>query len=739
MSEKEQGFVHNVSNPPNQRRFHCPPLGGNFAARLIEVAVCGEDTWLAWHGYDEVTGLDHVYARRGDGEAIRLTVEAGDHFRPTITATRQGADVVWIADQRRLMHARVGGEAVVVDETDDWFRDAASWRDDDGLWCVLICSAGATDVLRVYHHDGGRRRERESVLFEESIWRPSIASTRDGLVVAYEVYRNGRYTIEARQGGERIALIDLADEHAMLPRLTPDAAGRIWISYLSEKIVEREGVIGRAAHACCAMLDGEPMQVAPLYRGLLPITRYFGYDGLRRNPWLIATTDGAVHLLFEQQRSEDESWANLSNGYLVGCTWRDGRWDEPRLWHDGGCCLALDHRAMQPAQRVALAYKGEHGEGGDDFVITHVSEGNAVAHDEALDQYAGWAAYAPPPRDERMTTEIDGGEFQLLFGDFHSHSIASPDAEGYADELYHFARDVAGVDFVGITDNDFYPETCFQESESQYQRRLVRKLHEDGRFVPFPGFEWTFHRDDEKQAFNHRSVILLDDDQRVVRRIEEAAHTEDAMRKTLGEMNAFAHAHHAQYELLGTPAEANVEITSGWAINMEVSDTAHNELDRGKRFGFIGGSDSHRMTPGLGGALAAVWARDLSREAIIESVRARRCYATTGNRIAIDFRLGDTFMGGVHQWDGASPLPFYVSVRSVRPLVSAAIVGPDGVLHAFDCDGPFLDASWVSMTPSFSWCYLRVEDDAPYQEHPHNVCQAAGPLAWSSPIWLEKE
>lgn len=739
MSGKESGFVHNVSNPPDVGRFHCPPLGGSFAPRLIEIAVAGDDVWLAWHGYDEASGLDHVYARCGNDEPIRLTGQPGDHFRPTVTADRGGADVIWITEQRRLMHARVGGGTRLVDETDHWLRDAASWRDGDGLWCAVVRSAGSTDRLCIYRWDGQCWLQDEPIAFEDSIWRPSIATTGDQLIVAYEVYRHGRYTIQVRQGGEHAMTIDLDDEHALLPRLTPDASGTMWLSYVSEQIVQRDGVIGRAAHACCAMLGGEHIQVAPMFQGLLPIERYFGYDGLRRNPRLIATTDGAMHLLFEQQRSEDENWDNLSNGHLVGRTWRDGKWSEPRLWHDGGCCLALDHRTVQSPQRIALAYKGEHNACGDDFVITRIGQSDAMPLVEALDRYADWLAYVAPTAAERVTTQIDGREYQLLFGDFHCHSIASPDAEGFQDELYHFARDVAGVDFVGITDNDFYPETCFQESESQYQRQLVRKLHDGGRFIPFPGFEWTFHRNDEQQAFNHRSIILLDDEQRVVRRIEKAAHTEDAMRQTLSTMNVLAHAHHAQYQLLGTPAEANVEITSGWAVNIEMSDTAHDELNRGKRFGFIGGSDSHRMTPGLGGALAAVWATDLSREAIIEAVRARRCYATTGSRTAIDFRLDDTFMGGVYRWDGASPLPFHVSVRAARPLVSVTLVGPEGVLHAFDCDGPNLDATWVNMNEAPPWVYLRVEDDMPYREHPHNVCQAVGPWAWSSPIWIEKE
>ena len=65
-------------------------------------------------------------------------------------------------------------------------------------------------------------------------------------------------------------------------------------------------------------------------------------------------------------------------------------------------------------------------------------------------------------------------------------------------------------------------------------------------------------------------------------------------------------------------------------------------LGRGYRFGIIASSDNHAGMPGRSfangdrqfatnnkGGLAAVYAEELTREAIFRSLRSRRCYGTT--------------------------------------------------------------------------------------------------------------
>ncbi len=72
--------------------------------------------------------------------------------------------------------------------------------------------------------------------------------------------------------------------------------------------------------------------------------------------------------------------------------------------------------------------------------------------------------------------------------------------------------------------------------------------------------------------------------------------------------------------------------------------------------GVIAGSDSVDGRPGAShpghmavrnvrGGLTAVELPELTRPALWNALRARRCYATTGERILLTFRAGDWRMG----------------------------------------------------------------------------------------------
>ncbi|MDQ3702525.1 MAG: DUF3604 domain-containing protein, partial [Chloroflexota bacterium] len=86
-----------------------------------------------------------------------------------------------------------------------------------------------------------------------------------------------------------------------------------------------------------------------------------------------------------------------------------------------------------------------------------------------------------------------------------------------------------------------------------------------------------------------------------------------------------------------------LEIASCWGV---FEWFAGDALDAGHVFGFSAGSDDHTARPGMshaprghfatGGGLTAVLARDHSRAAIWEALKARRTYATTGARLLLD-------------------------------------------------------------------------------------------------------
>ncbi len=109
----------------------------------------------------------------------------------------------------------------------------------------------------------------------------------------------------------------------------------------------------------------------------------------------------------------------------------------------------------------------------------------------------------------------------------------------------------------------------------------------------------------------------------------------------------------------------------------ESANTARAALARGLRFGFVGSSDNHAGFPGAyGEGLMAALCEDLSREHILEAIRARRVYALTGDRIEVDFEVDGQPMGATI--DAGASIEVSYSVRGRDELDMVEVV-QDGI------------------------------------------------------------
>lgn len=97
--------------------------------------------------------------------------------------------------------------------------------------------------------------------------------------------------------------------------------------------------------------------------------------------------------------------------------------------------------------------------------------------------------------------------------------------------------------------------------------------------------------------------------------------------------------------------EPLIEICSAWG---HFEWFLRDAIRRGYIVGFVGGSDDHIGRPGAAypgrrfavrGGLTCVYARDLTRESIWDALFKRRCYATTGPRIIVEFFCDGHWMG----------------------------------------------------------------------------------------------
>jgi hypothetical protein len=162
--------------------------------------------------------------------------------------------------------------------------------------------------------------------------------------------------------------------------------------------------------------------------------------------------------------------------------------------------------------------------------------------------------------------------------------------------------------------------------------------------------------------------------------------------------------------------------------SFQPGNAVRDALGAGYRLGFVGSGDGHDGHPGLAhlgapsGGLAAILAEEATRAAVLEALRARRCYATSGPRILLRAALGGLPMGSevppgdglllVHV-AGTAPFERLDLVRGAQVADATSLAGEDEASLAFGL---------TALEPG-EFVYVR-------------VLQQDGHAAWSSPFFV---
>ncbi|MDP6777944.1 MAG: DUF3604 domain-containing protein, partial [Candidatus Latescibacteria bacterium] len=365
-----------------------------------------------------------------------------------------------------------------------------------------------------------------------------------------------------------------------------------------------------------------------------------------------------------------------------------------------------------------------------------------------LEGEAPWTGWRPvllrdrqPGPRPRVRLGGDMGDVCLLYWtDTHVHTTLSTDAEGEVDELIAYARDKAQLDCLALQDNDRHV-ISLMSSEYELSRAYARHFHEDGSFVMVPGFEWTCKKPRDRVRY-HRSVLARDESLPLIRYTEVDGDPMDALTGLAEEHGALLHAHHENWVLTDSPAETNVEICSGWRVHMldpQYLSKVHGVLKSGQRIGFIGASDNHRRNPGVGGGLTGVYARELTREAILEAFRAHRCFATDGSRLVLKLWVNDAFIGEETSTDGAPEVRWEATFT--EPPATVRLIRDGLCIHTWPVAGFEGSGCWTDTDcrPGKHFYYLAAEQASPWRHYPSTVAVARGPRGWTSPIWVERK
>ena len=239
---------------------------------------------------------------------------------------------------------------------------------------------------------------------------------------------------------------------------------------------------------------------------------------------------------------------------------------------------------------------------------------------------------------------------RLYWGETHGHSGFS-EGMGSIDGVYRFARDQARLDFMALTEHDYWMD----DAEWEELRRAAIQYNAPGEFLAFLAYEWTVHA---RHGGHHNIIYRTPEGRKRVPRQEvqtldelyEVLHAENDPEDLL----LIPHAHNpGDWGLSDARSERFVEIVS---LHGTFEWFGRKYLDEGFMVGFLGGSDDHMGHPGLRplrrnptsdnfGGLLGLYATEKTNDAVFDAMRSIRGYATNGNRAILRVMLNGAEMG----------------------------------------------------------------------------------------------
>jgi len=230
-------------------------------------------------------------------------------------------------------------------------------------------------------------------------------------------------------------------------------------------------------------------------------------------------------------------------------------------------------------------------------------------------------------------------------------------------------------------------------------QEAVAEANKPGRFVTFLGYEW--HGD--RRRYGDHNVYYLRDYEPL-----DCSRSLPELYENLRKTEAIAIPHHTGYQVgergkdwsyFDEELSPFVEIYSSHgssegcdtpfpldynpAMGPRVSGgTVQDGLNRGYKFGIIASGDNHRDYPGVwGNGLMAVFAKELTREALWESFKKRRVYGVTGDRIKLYFSINGHIMG--EALSSRVPADIKVEVVGSHAIDRVEIVKNGRVLYTY--------------------------------------------------------
>ena len=359
----------------------------------------------------------------------------------------------------------------------------------------------------------------------------------------------------------------------------------------------------------------------------------------------------------------------------------------------------------------------------------------------------------------------------LYWGLLHGESERVDSTENIEGCLRHF-RDESALQFFATS-----PFESLEETSNEIWKNIslqVAEMNEEMRFITYLGFQWYGNEPGE----GLRQIVYTKDSRPILRKKEAKSNALKKIYKS-----------HTPKEFLSIPSftmgkgvettfedfvpeyERVVEIYNAWGssecLEKEGNDrpisspnkkgvvesekgSIRNALARNLRFGFVAGglddrgiyseffdSDQVQYSPGL----TAIFAIEQTREALLQALHNRACYATTGERIVVGFFIAGSPMGTELSTKAKPGLVFnrHITgyVAATAPLKTVEILRNGEVVHTLRPKETSLDFAFDDTTPLAQVACASPDERPHFVYYYLRVTQEDGHIAWASPIWID--
>jgi len=641
---------------------------------------------------------------RGLGSPVQISSHAASDISPDAVYHEGTLYVVWETNrggERHIMfNMLLGGRAqlaeqvsaagasnyspaIVTNRTGHIAIAWHSWREDN------------YDIYYRQRQQSGRWGFERRVTYAPAIDRnAALASYEDDVWIVYEHATNEGYAT-GRTTGRRLVVAKVTAngvqvpqttspgglaEGAQRPAATFDETGRLWLAFLgpsggeqSQWFVHLTGFTGTHWLAPLKVAQGK---------------------GLDRRPSLIVH-DGEVILAFQND-------------------------DFPEAGTGMDLSLALRARNQIVLGAVGLADVFPS----PPFIPLEPLQESGAAF-EAASRRTALGENLPTP-----TIDYQDERLHLYYGDLHAHTTISGGdrrSEESVSEAYQSRRDINRLDFVAITDHGYNLTPLLWA----YSAKMVRANEDPGRFLPFLAQEWTssFESDGDTHPygfFGHRNLIFADSSLPRWWNAFSGQTPAELWGELRGMGAAFIEIPHQLADTEGVSVDWSFADEQAQPVaeifqqrgSYEAYDAPRRAQGSAEEPGYFLQDAWQRgivigviASPGYGGGAgkAGVWAPQLTRTAVLDAIRARRTFGTTGARMMLDVRVNGHLMG---EKIAASSGRVEIRIRLSCPgeIARIEILRNNEIIHAVEPGGRSAELTYVDRQPlpGTSYYYVRV-------------------------------